>query len=208
MGTKGRPFYRVVVAHSTSGRNSSFVEAIGTYNPLSNPKHVQINEERALHWLTMGAQPTETTAYLLNKIGVLARYFEQRPAAKKQYAFLDKRTSAMSVPSAIEQPASKKAKAAPAEAVAEPVPVAEPVAATETAEEPAEAEPAAPAAAEEEPVVADAEPETPAAVAEEEPMAEAPAEEAPAAAIESDPVAEAPAEESQPEAAGEAKEGE
>ncbi|HVT13135.1 MAG TPA: 30S ribosomal protein S16 [Fimbriimonadaceae bacterium] len=130
IGTKGRPFYRVVVAKSTAGRNGAFVETIGTYDPVVKPTLININEERALHWLMQGAQPSETTAILLNKIGVLAKYFEARPSAKKQYKFLDKRTAAISVPTAIEAP---KAEAAPAPA---PTPTPEP-AAPEPAPEPA-----------------------------------------------------------------------
>lgn len=118
LGTKGRPFYRVVVAPGSAGRNGRFVEILGTYDPLTNPSTLKVDEERALHWLMMGAQPTETTAYLLNKAGVLPKYFEARPSAKKQYAFLDKRTEAISVKSSLDEPA--------AEAPVEAVPEAEP----------------------------------------------------------------------------------
>lgn len=147
MGTKGRPFYRVVVAPSTAGRNSSFVETIGTYDPQSKPKHVQINEERALHWLMQGAQPTETTAILLSRTGILDRYFEQRPAAKKNFSFLDKRVQA----TASTTPAPAPAPAAKASPASEPEPEAaatpeletieqEPVAAEEPAATEASAE--------------------------------------------------------------------
>src|SRR5271165_7083714 len=108
IGTKGRPFYRVVVAKSTAARNGAFVETIGTYDPLTQPKIITINEERALHWLMSGAQPTETTAYLLNKVGILPKFFEARPAAKKSYSFLDKRTAAISVKSVVEPVAEEK----------------------------------------------------------------------------------------------------
>jgi len=101
-GSKGRPFYRVVVAHSTAGRNSSFVETLGTYDPVTKPTKIEINGEKALEWLLKGAQPTETAAYILSKAGVLDKLFEQRPTARKQYKFLDKRTAAISVPSVIE----------------------------------------------------------------------------------------------------------
>jgi small subunit ribosomal protein S16 len=97
IGAKGRPFYRVVVAESTSGRNGAFVETIGTYDPVAQPKRMEINEERALHWLLQGAEPTETAAYLLNKLGILPKFLEQRPGHKKKYTFLDKRTAAISV---------------------------------------------------------------------------------------------------------------
>src|SRR5450631_4515311 len=97
IGTKGRPFYRVVVAKSTAGRNGAFVETLGQYDPVVKPTLININAERALYWLHQGAQPTETTAYLLNKVGILPTFFEARPSAKKHYAFLDKRTAAISV---------------------------------------------------------------------------------------------------------------
>jgi len=123
IGTKGRPFYRVVVAKSTAGRNGAFVETIGTYDPVVKPTLININEDRALHWLMQGAQPSETTAILLNKIGVLPKYFEARPSAKKQYKFLDKRTAAISVPTVIETPKVEAAAPAP---TAAPAPAAEP----------------------------------------------------------------------------------
>ena len=97
IGTKGRPFYRVVVAESACGRNGSFVETLGTYDPVAQPKKIEINEERAIHWLMAGAQPSETTAYLLNKLGILPKFLELRPQQKKNYSFLDKRTAAISV---------------------------------------------------------------------------------------------------------------
>lgn len=94
MGTKARPFYRVVVAQSTAARDGAFVEVIGTYNPLAQPHLVKIKGDRALHWLLSGAQPTETVAYLLKQEGVLDEFFAQRPKAKAGYKFLDKRTAA------------------------------------------------------------------------------------------------------------------
>jgi len=72
-----------------------------------------------------GAQPTETAAYILNKIGVLGKYLEARPDKKKQFRYLDKRTAAMSVPTAIDQPAPASAPA-PAPAPAEEAPEAAP----------------------------------------------------------------------------------
>jgi small subunit ribosomal protein S16 len=175
IGTKGRPFYRVVVAKSTAGRNGAFVETIGQYDPVVKPTLININQERALHWLMSGAQPTETTAILLNKIGVLEEFFKQRPASKKDYKFLDKRTAAMSVKSVIESPAPAAA------VVAEPAPAPAPAPAVEA---PVEEAPAAEVAAEETPVVEEA------PVAEEAPVEEAPAaEEAPVE--EAAPVAEA-----------------
>jgi small subunit ribosomal protein S16 len=102
LGAKGRPFYRVVITKSEAGRSGAYVENIGIYNPIAQPKEIRIDEERALHWLRHGAEPTETTAYLLNKLGILPKYLEERPSQKKKYKFLDKRTAAISKPSAVE----------------------------------------------------------------------------------------------------------
>ena len=124
LGNKGRPFYRVVVSKSEAGRNGAAVENIGIYNPISQPKEIRIDEERALHWLRNGAEPTDTTAYLLNKLGILPKFLEERPAQKKKYKFLDKRTAAISKQSAVDTP--KVEEAAPV-AVAEPVVEAAPV---------------------------------------------------------------------------------
>ena len=141
IGTKGRPYYRVVVAPSTAGRNGRFVETIGTYDPVAQPKHIEIKEDRALHWLRHGAQPTETTAYLLSKLGILGKFFEERPEAKGEYKFLDKRTASMTKQSAVTVSAPAPAAEAKAEAKAEaPAPVAEAPAeeAAPVAETPAE----------------------------------------------------------------------
>lgn len=127
IGTKGRPFYRVVVAPSVAGRNGRFVETIGTYDPLAKPKVIKIDEARAIHWLMQGAQPSETTAILLNKLGILEKFFAERPAARNSYKFLDKRTSLSSRESVIEAPAAPAPKAEPIAAapVVEEVPAAE-----------------------------------------------------------------------------------
>jgi small subunit ribosomal protein S16 len=98
IGAKGHPVYRVVVAKSTAGRNGSFVENIGSYDPVAQPKKLEIDETRALHWLREGAQPTETVAYLLNKLGILPKYLEERPSQKKAYAFLNKKITVTPAP--------------------------------------------------------------------------------------------------------------
>jgi small subunit ribosomal protein S16 len=126
MGAKGRPFYRVVVARSTASRQGSFVEAIGVYDPIKQPKVIEINSERALYWLLNGARPTDTTAYLLHKLGILDEFFKQRPSAKDKFKSLDKRTAAMSKKTAIDQ-----ARAARAEAPGESEPESSEAGATE-----------------------------------------------------------------------------
>ncbi len=136
IGTKGRPFYRVVVTPSTAGRNGRFVEVIGTYDPLTKPKLIKINEARALHWLMEGAQPSETAAILLNKTGVLEQYFTTRPKARADFKFLDKRTGLSSKATAVDAPVAEPA-AAPAPVAEAPAVEAEAPAAEEgTASEP------------------------------------------------------------------------
>lgn len=114
MGNKARPFYRVVVAKSDSGRDAAVHEILGTYSPITKEKTLNLDEERALHWLRSGAQPTETAAILLKRTGVLDRFFAERPKAKASYKFLDKRTAAMSTESVISAPAAAEVAPAPA----------------------------------------------------------------------------------------------
>ena len=81
MGTKQTPHYRVVVADSRDARNGRFLESLGTYNPLTQPVAVKIDEEKALGWLAKGAQPTDTVRSLLRKGGILRRFAESKKAA-------------------------------------------------------------------------------------------------------------------------------
>jgi small subunit ribosomal protein S16 len=72
MGAKKRPSYRIVAADSRAPRDGRFIEIIGTYDPLTDPATVRINEERAKHWLSNGAQPTDTVRALLRREGLIA----------------------------------------------------------------------------------------------------------------------------------------
>ena len=74
MGAKKRPIYRLVVADARAPRDGAFIETIGHYDPLTDPETVVINEEKALHWLGQGAQPTATTTRLLSKTGILEKF--------------------------------------------------------------------------------------------------------------------------------------
>ena len=65
MGQKKAPFYRIIVADSRSPRDGKFIEEIGYYNPVSQPKQVKINDEKAVKWLSNGAQPTDTVKALI-----------------------------------------------------------------------------------------------------------------------------------------------
>lgn len=70
MGANKKPFYRIVVADSRAPRDGKFIEEIGYYNPVVEPKVLKINNESAEKWLATGAQPTETVKKLLEQNGV------------------------------------------------------------------------------------------------------------------------------------------
>lgn len=78
MGAKKAPFYRVVVADSRSPRDGKFIALIGTYNPLTNPTEIKINEELALEWLNKGAIPTDTVKNILSKAGIMEKYHNSK----------------------------------------------------------------------------------------------------------------------------------
>ena len=167
MGSNKRPFFRVVVADQRSPRDGRFIENIGKYHPLDDPSVIEIDQDRALHWLRVGAQPSDQVRNLMRKTGIWDEFVKERPSAApvapKQRPDKPK--------------VSKKAKAKAEAAATEPE--------TPPAPEP-EAPPAEPAAAEE-PAVEEAnateaveavEP-VEGAAAEETPAEETPAEETP-----------------------------
>jgi small subunit ribosomal protein S16 len=71
MGAKKKPFYRIVVAHKQSPRDGRFIEIVGTYNPLTEPSTVELKPERIAHWLSLGAQPSESVQQMLRKHNLL-----------------------------------------------------------------------------------------------------------------------------------------
>ena len=84
MGAKKRPFYRIVAADSRSPRDGRFTEVVGTYNPITEPAEVKVNEELALKWLQNGAIPTDTVRDLLRKQGVMEKFHNIRMTKKGQ----------------------------------------------------------------------------------------------------------------------------
>ena len=82
LGAKKRPFYRVVVADQRSPRDGRFIENIGRYQPLDDPSVIEIDEERALYWLGVGAQPSNTVRVLMTKVGIWDRFTSERPERK------------------------------------------------------------------------------------------------------------------------------
>lgn len=71
MGAKKAPFYRIVVADSRSPRDGRFIEEIGYYNPMEEPRVVRVDPEKAKKWIENGAQPTDTVKSLFKKHGVI-----------------------------------------------------------------------------------------------------------------------------------------
>ena len=71
MGAHKAPFYRVVVADSRSARDARNIEEIGYYNPLTNPKDIKIDAEKAKKWLADGAQPSDTVRALFKQVGII-----------------------------------------------------------------------------------------------------------------------------------------
>jgi len=78
MGSKRNPFYRIVVADSRSPRDGRQIEQIGTYNPVANPIKIEIDEEKALNWMTNGAQPSDTVRNLFSKQGIMKKFHDQK----------------------------------------------------------------------------------------------------------------------------------
>lgn len=73
-GAHKSPYYRIVAADSRSPRDGKFIEVVGTYEVVSSPVKVSLNEEKVLAWLNNGAQPTDTVKSILSKEGILAKY--------------------------------------------------------------------------------------------------------------------------------------
>lgn len=167
-GAKKRPFFRIVVADSRSPRDGSFLEKLGTFNPMLPKDHAErviLKEERIRHWLSQGAKPSDRVARFLGQADILPapRIPEQTRKNQPRAKTLERMKEA-------EEAARAKAEAAAAAAEA-------------PAEEAPAAEEAAPAekASSEEVTPAEEAPSEEAAPAEEEPAEEAAADEAPAA---------------------------
>ena len=78
MGAKKRPFYRVVAADSRSPRDGKFIETVGTYNPITEPAEIKIDEELALKWLKNGDITTDTVRNLFKQKGIMQKFHESK----------------------------------------------------------------------------------------------------------------------------------
>ena len=78
MGSKQKPFYRIVAADSRCPRDGRFIETVGTYNPIKNPAVVTVDSEKALKWLNNGAIPTDTVKSLFSKAGIMKKFADSK----------------------------------------------------------------------------------------------------------------------------------
>jgi small subunit ribosomal protein S16 len=99
VGKRKQPSYRVVVADARSPRDGRFIENIGKYNPRVHPSLIDIDDERAIHWLQRGAQPSDPVKVLFQKTGIWARFTGEPPASDTDAA-LDSASVARGAPSA------------------------------------------------------------------------------------------------------------
>jgi len=135
VGKKKQPSYRVVVTDSRSPRDGRFIEVIGQYAPRAEPSVVTIDSDRALHWLKVGAQPTEQAGKLLEIAGVWAAY--KADVGKDAVVKPKVKVKAKTVKPAAEPPAPAPEAATEEAPAAEAPAVEEPAADAPAAEEPA-----------------------------------------------------------------------
>ena len=102
MGTNKKPFYRMVVADSRMPRDGRFIENLGFFDPKTEPPTIKIDEEKALLWLSRGAQPSDTVAALLKKEGIIGK-----PSAAKKKKTEEKPAAVESAP-VVEVPEAKE----------------------------------------------------------------------------------------------------
>ena len=137
-GSKKRPYYKIVVADSRSPRDGRFIERIGSYNPLlakDNPERVKLDADRAKHWLSVGAQPSDRVARFLDAAGVQERTARNNPNKAVPGEKAKERAELKAQKEAEAAKAAAEAAAAPA---VEEAPVEEVVAEEAAAEAPAE----------------------------------------------------------------------
>ena len=77
-GAKRKPFYRIVVADSRMPRDGRFIEQVGYYNPVSNPKQLKLDEDKIYAWLKKGAQPSDTVRSLISGAGLLKKLHDEK----------------------------------------------------------------------------------------------------------------------------------
>lgn len=138
-GKKRQPSYRVVVTDVNSKRDGRIVERIGHYNPLTDPAEFAIQEDRALHWLNVGAQPTDAVRRLLDKQGTFGRLGRMRAGESLEVLAAEVSGAVVAAPEAVEE-AVEEEETVEEEVVEEETAVAETVASAEAETEVEETE--------------------------------------------------------------------
>ena len=82
-GSKKKPTYRIVAIDSHTKRDGEYIELVGTYNPRTNPKTLNVKEEVALKWLNQGAIPSDTVKNILSEVGIMKKYAELKNKKEK-----------------------------------------------------------------------------------------------------------------------------
>jgi small subunit ribosomal protein S16 len=140
-GMKKRPYYRIVVTDSRNARDGKFLEKIGTYNPLlakDSPERIKLDGDRAAHWLSVGAQPSDRVARFLDAAGIRTRAAKNNPN-KGQPGDKAKERAQLALDKAAEAEEAAKQAEIDAKEAAEAAATAEAEAAAAPAEEVAEA---------------------------------------------------------------------
>jgi len=123
MGKKKQPIYKVVAADARSPRDGKFLEAVGIYNPLTNPHTIDLKEDRINYWLDNGAQPTDTVKSLLNQKGInLKRDNARRKYSEEKSEAIFNNWQSLKEASAKKKTVKKSKKAAAQEAKTEELP--------------------------------------------------------------------------------------
>jgi small subunit ribosomal protein S16 len=138
IGKRKQPSYRIVVTDQRNPREGAHLEIIGHYNPLTNPATITLKEDRAIHWLQVGAQPSDTAAKILSRSGIMQQAGREAvvwsgkqvaPGAKKRKAM--ESTAAAPPPAPVAAAPTAVAEAPVAEEVPTPEPTEEATAAPE-----------------------------------------------------------------------------
>jgi len=146
-GAKKRPYYKIVVTDSRNSRDGKFIERIGSYNPLlpkDSPERVKLDADRARHWLSVGAKPSDRVHRFLDAAGILERSARSNPkkgepGEKAKERAEERAARAAEAAEAAAAPAEEAAAEAPAEeAAAEAIPADEATNEGQSASEPAE----------------------------------------------------------------------
>jgi small subunit ribosomal protein S16 len=125
IGKKGHPSYRIVVAEVTAPRDGSYLEWIGNYDPMEDPPVTTLKNERAAHWLSMGAIPSDAVARIMSANGLMERTPTQKTATKKNPDPVAAAPVAAAAPAAAPAPAAEAPAPAAEEAPAEETPAEE-----------------------------------------------------------------------------------